>query len=502
MNLLSISLILALGMGYNEPSKYIVVIPLFVVNKLLKGFVIFGLNPRRGLDADHRQYLSELSRQLQHIMTRITTAEQAKQREARLTQDLAESERRIRRMAEMAPFGMYDLSAEGPLVWANETFFEILASKHKDISIFDWRDVIHEEDQKAAEMKLAQGIIEKIEIADTLRLKRTWQPPASPSNETEIEEEPAWVLYQAYPHIEDGQVTSLMGCLTDISSLKWAEKVQARSAEAAQRARQRQEEFIDITSHEIRNPLSAVTQCADGILASLSEAQDVVENADALLEIIKENASAAESILLCATHQRRIIDDVLTLSKLDSAILSVTPIPFRPDAIVSETRLMFLADLSSSDIELDIHFDVCQGFNFEDPVFCDPSRLMQVLVNLLTNAIKFTKNESTRHISIRAGICDEPPDIDMFGPNFAWHSTNKERKDPTLDAESGQGDVVYLYYAVEDTGQGIPAKEAPMIFDKFIQASRRTHIKYGGKLIVNLVRGDLADANTRLQVVD
>ena len=51
----------------------------------------------------------------------------------------------------------------------------------------------------------------------------------------------------------------MMGCMTDVSSFKWAEAVQAKSAEEARKARQRQNEFIDIVSHELRSKLSLYT---------------------------------------------------------------------------------------------------------------------------------------------------------------------------------------------------------------------------------------------------
>ena len=59
---------------------------------------------------------------------------------------------------------------------------------------------------------------------------------------------------------EEGGLELIMICFTDISGLKWAELVQSRVAAAAEMSRRQQEEFIDITSHEMRNPLSAIMQ--------------------------------------------------------------------------------------------------------------------------------------------------------------------------------------------------------------------------------------------------
>jgi hypothetical protein len=59
------------------------------------------------------------------------------------------------------------------------------------------------------------------------------------------------ILALAYPIVEDDKVTSIAGCITDISTFKWAETVQARSAQAAKDAKKLQENFIDVVSHGI-----------------------------------------------------------------------------------------------------------------------------------------------------------------------------------------------------------------------------------------------------------
>jgi signal transduction histidine kinase len=91
--------------------------------------------------------------------------------------------------------------------------------------------------------------------------------------------------------------------------------------------------FIDMTSHELRNPLSAVVQCADSVTASLRQ---LSPNSTAppfsgmdltrIQEAIKASIEALEIIVSCSLHQKRVIDDVLTLSKLDSNLILITPV--------------------------------------------------------------------------------------------------------------------------------------------------------------------------------
>ena len=478
--------------GYGEPSRIMVVLPLKVLSNFLKGFVILGLNPRVAWDADHKAFVSALSRQLKSLMTSITSIEQSKRREQHLMRKLEETEKRILKTAQLARVGMYDLAVGGKLQYANDHFFSILGVE-PDLDNFDWGKVIVEEDQERATQAMIKSIMaapEHVEIADTLRLKRMWKPPATPDANRNEEEEPRWILYQAYPDIVDGAVTSFMGCLTDISQLKWAETVQARSAEAAQVAKRRQEEFIDITSHEIRNPLSAVIQCANSISDSLADGQRAYGDADALFEILKSNVDAADTITLCSQHQKRILDDVLTLSKVDSALLTIAAVPFKPKSIVDELFSMFRPEFESNHISTTVIDDSPDVSGIE--VACDPARLMQVLVNLVTNAIKFLREEQ-KEIIIRFGAANEPPQPEYLG--VKWSSTNQIRKDwATIEGDYAEAEPVYLYFSCKDTGQGLPATEAIGVFDKFVQASRRrTKIRYGGSGLGLYISRELAE---------
>ena len=77
----------------------------------------------------------------------------------------------------------------------------------------------------------------------------------------------------------------------------------------------------------MRNPLSAIMLSADGIANSIIEFRDPRDDPTlAYRELLESNLDAAQTIILCAQHQKRIIDDVLTLSKLNSALLQVTPV--------------------------------------------------------------------------------------------------------------------------------------------------------------------------------
>ncbi len=136
----------------------------------------------------------------------------------------------------------------------------------------------------------------------------------------------------------------------------------------------------------MRNPLSAIMLCADGIANSLIEFQSLkAENKVISQSLVESNLDAAQTIVLCAQHQKRIIDDVLTLSKLNSAMLHVAPIQIQLESTVRRTLKMFEGELQADGIKMTFVLEPSYHESQIDWVFCDPVRLTQIFINLLTN---------------------------------------------------------------------------------------------------------------------
>ena len=143
-----------------------------------------------------------------------------------------------------------------------------------------------------------------------------------------------------------------------------------------------------MTSHELRNPLSAVVQSADSVIASLQglplhDAETAISdmNFKKIQEEIATSIDSLQTIVSCSLHQKRVIDDVLTLSKLDSNLIMITPVRVQSTVVVSEALKMFDVECAASETELEFRKDpTIEGYDW---VMLDPSRLLQVLINLL-----------------------------------------------------------------------------------------------------------------------
>ena len=169
----------------------------------------------------------------------------------------------------------------------------------------------------------------------------------------------------------------------------------------------------------------------------------------------------------------------MTLSKLDSALLLVTPVDVQPVSVVQRALKMFEGEIQTADIKLEFKVDKSISDLSIDWVKLDPSRLLQVLINLTTNAIKFTTTQAERTIRVTlSALVDRPTTKNRHGVNY--FPTRSKRKDLTDATDWGHGDEVFIHFAVQDTGRGLSDSEMKLLFHRFSQASPRTHVQYGG----------------------
>ncbi|KAK3675909.1 hypothetical protein LTR78_004101 [Recurvomyces mirabilis] len=259
--------------GHGLPLPRVLVLALRSGKRRL-GFYVQGINPRRPYDQS----------------VEMAIVDHARQNEARWAASISKEEARQR---------------EGTL--------ELIDEGDRERAFADFQ-------------KLSEG---QPTLSNELRLIRRWSPPAEELHDGEDPSNiSAWILTTSIALYEDGKMKFLLGCVMDISRQKFAESVQARNAAAATQARRRQEEFIDTTSHEMRNPLSAITQLADGIARSLDESPDMQHNELNYKAIALDNVASAKILLACGGHQKRVQARFSTMH-LNDRRSDAQDVPFR-----------------------------------------------------------------------------------------------------------------------------------------------------------------------------
>ncbi|KZL83594.1 hsp90-like protein [Colletotrichum incanum] len=408
----------------------------------------------------------------------------------------AQQAENLKRMAELATVGMFDMDTGGRLLGANNVFFELCGINKVDPmehEVRPWEVSVVQDDLPNLSESVTRLVSEKKPQTAEIRLKTTWTAEDAGGNQITA---PRWVNATLMPVCNsDGIVQSFTGCVSDVSLQKWQLELETQRTEEAIDSKRQQDNFIDMTSHEMRNPLSAIVHCSDAIIASLARCEELVnqplspmvlktpdESSDKhfdVKQLLSDSIENAETIVACAQHQKRIVDDILTMSKLDSKLLAVTPCTVDPVQIGEEAIKMF--DVEARRVDIDLKMTVDKSYKELGHVYLDldPSRVKQVLINLLTNALKFTKSGSIRNVSVCMKASRERPTDETSPVTFIPRSCKEESEydQPALD---GRKDPVYIMFEVKDTGQGLSEDEKSNLFNRFVQASSRTHVKYGG----------------------
>lgn len=240
----------------------------------------------------------------------------------------AQQAENLKRMAELATVGMYEIDLEGKLVEANNVFFEMcgLQKDGTDMNetiVRPWQTCVVEEDLPALENVMSTVIHEGTPQTCEVRFKMPWK--AVDNHGTEITAT-RWAYSTFLPvRSSDGSVQSFCGCVSDVSLQKWQLERERLRKEEALESKQQQEHFIDMTSHEIRNPLSAIIHCADAVIASLSKALELRQSKSRLGKksststnsgtiggnvrpedqlLMESSVENAETIIACAQHQK------------------------------------------------------------------------------------------------------------------------------------------------------------------------------------------------------
>lgn len=497
--------------GWAEPCESAVIAPIFADNQSkLLAIAFVGINPKKKLDSQYQRYLDLLFNQISiglsnvhHLLAQVAQVQQIANMEAsrgrdlqlmleQKSEELYQSQQQFVHMARELPAGMYRLDATGKVIYRNPKTIELTGGPEMyfdpDEPFFpvhpDWRDSIRD--------LWATMVREKKDISYEVRCLKDRDDGSE-----------RWVAGSINVDKDaNDEITGLTGFLVDTSERRRAEYLINKRADDAQESKRQQEAFIDMTSHELRNPLSAIVQSVDLVQSGLERVR-TAQSVQEIYAMIDDELSTLSNVDLCAQHMRRIIDDTINISKIESNLLVITPDNIHVSSFLSSTINMFKgeAKMKSIDMKLELGRGIHPGSRF----MLDPARSSQILINLITNSIKFMSGiQNRRVITIKVETSMTPPfgnsadvrrlprrssttpsdkGLDSPVSPVGTNSSLNFHPDSNVTATKRAIDPInrlYLIFSVRDTGPGMSSAESEALFKKFSQCTPKTHVKYGG----------------------
>ena len=249
------------------------------------------------------------------------------------------------------------------------------------------------------------------------------------------------------PARHDDEVIGRVFCITDVTERHKAEQALIAARDAATLASKAKSDFLAMMSHEIRTPMNGII--------GMAQLLEMTPHSTEQREYITTIQSSSEALL-------RIINDILDYSKIEARKLSLEKIGFDLRQVVSDVDKLFRPKAVGQPLS----FTTQVADEVPRVLIGDPTRLRQILVNLVSNAFKFT---AQGHIAVR------------------------------IDMDERSAGNIGLRCTVSDTGIGIAADKCRHIFTPFEQADMSTTRRYGGtglglsicRMLCGLMDGDI-----------
>jgi two-component system sensor histidine kinase/response regulator len=386
------------------------------------GVLIDGFNEMLGQiqnrDTELRHARQDLERRVDE---RTLELEQEVADRQRAQEALRESEGRIRLLLDSTAEAIFGIDRDGNFTFCNPATVRLLGYQSGD-------DLLGKNAHATMHHSYADGRPYPLEECPIVHSRQ--------GREVHADTEMFWrsdgacfpAEFWAYPIRKEGEVVGAVITFLDITERKRAEAALLEAKEAAESASRAKSEFLANMSHEIRTPMN-------GIIGMTELALDTPLTAEQrdYLNLVK---SSADSLL-------RVINDILDFSKIEAGKLELEKNDFEIRDLFRDT-LKTLAQRTGTKV-----LELCARVAPEVPkvLVGDPTRLRQVIVNLVGNAIKFTEAGT---IIVNAEL------------------------------EANASEEVCLHISVSDTGMGIPLEKQHIIFESFAQADGSTTRRFGG----------------------
>jgi PAS domain S-box-containing protein len=329
---------------------------------------------------------------------------------------LRQSEEVFRMLSATAPVGIFQTDPLGTPVYVNARLTEITGITAEQSLANRWSDSIHPEDRARALERWSKAVQTGEDLMDEHRVVK-------PDGEI------VWVAVRArWARESDRRLQSFVGVIEDITAIRKAHEEMRQAKETAEVASRTKSEFLANMSHEIRTPLNGIVGMTDLALDT---------------ELTPEQREYLDTVKLSADALLTVINDILDFSKIEAGKIDLEALDFGIRDALETTMKTIAVRADEKGLEL-----LCEIAPEVPEVVCgDFSRLRQIIVNLLGNAIKFTDEGE---VALK------------------------------VELESQTDSVCILHFVASDTGIGIPVEKQESIFDAFSQADNSTTRKYGG----------------------
>ncbi|WP_413164192.1 PAS domain S-box protein [Capilliphycus salinus ALCB114379] len=341
-------------------------------------------------------------------------------------QALSESEKQLRLLADALPVFISYADCDERYQFVNQKYEEEFGMSREEICGKTTLEVIGE-----VNYHLVRGYIQQALAGESVSYEVT-----IPGSETSEERHLSVMLIPNFD--EDLQVRGYYSLIIDISDRKRMELELQKAKETAEAASQAKGAFIANMSHELRSPLNAILGFAR-----------ILKNDPQLSSEPRKNA---DIIYRSGEHLLNLINQVLDLAKIEANRTTLDPKDFNLDKLLEDIYSMFSLKVESKGL----HLNIQKNPDVPRYIRTDEIKLRQVLINLLSNALKFTNHGS---ITLRVFVAS-----------------------PSSD------DNIILNFEVEDTGVGIAPAEKTHLFEAFSQTSAGRKIQEGTGLGLTISR--------------